>query len=211
MRCQCVEKSAVCNKLKECVDGYDEYRCPPVHLDDRLPENLPVILEILRTGHISTQSLQHYSGSMDRACPETHFWCPTRDLCLPVFLRCNDVYDCPGHEDEEGCDVYTCPGFYRCRASKVCVHMTHVCDDWPLCPQHDDELLCDRQCPLQCTCHGLAFFCTQVFAAHRFPDLRYLDVRGSGMNVRQFDDNLMLVHLSLCHVQGENCQQFYLS
>ena len=131
------------------------------------------------------------------ACPETHFWCSARHYCLPVFVRCNGIYDCPGHEDEKGCDVYTCPGFYRCRASKVCVHVNHVCDGWPLCPQHDDELLCGQQCPPQCTCHGLAFFCSQVFAAPQFPELRYLDVRGSGMDVHQLGDNHMLIHLSL--------------
>ena len=131
------------------------------------------------------------------ACPETHFWCPAKDYCLPIFVRCNGIYDCPGHEDEKGCDMYTCPGFYRCRASTICLHVTQVCDDWPLCPQHDDELLCGQQCPPQCTCHGLAFFCSQVFAAHQFPDLRYVDVRGSGMNVHELGDNHMLIHLSL--------------
>nr|KAG5700952.1 hypothetical protein BaRGS_034237 [Batillaria attramentaria] len=34
-------------------------------------------------------------------CPETHFRCPGEsDYCLPVFVRCNGVYDCAGHEDE---------------------------------------------------------------------------------------------------------------
>ena len=134
---------------------------------------------------------------MDTECPETHFWCSDKDFCLPVFVRCNGVYDCPGHEDEEGCDMYTCPGFYRCRASSICIHTTHICDDWPLCPQQDDELLCNRSCPRQCTCHGLAFFCSHVFAAHQYPDLRYLDVRGSGMKLHQLDENYMLIHLSL--------------
>nr|KAG5712202.1 hypothetical protein BaRGS_014552 [Batillaria attramentaria] len=31
--------------------------------------------------------------------------------CLPVYLRCNGVYDCPGLEDERDCDKYACPGF----------------------------------------------------------------------------------------------------
>ena len=134
---------------------------------------------------------------MEGMCPETHFWCLDKDYCLPVFLRCNGVYDCPGHEDEDGCDVYTCPGFYRCRASKVCVHVTHVCDGWPLCPQDDDELLCAQQCPLQCTCQGLAFFCRQTFEPHQFLDLRYLDAGGSGLKVQQLGKNQMLIHLSL--------------
>ena len=179
------------------MDVYDEFRCDPTRFQERSKEVPPIIVDFKKTGEIVRTSLKAHKGSVDGMCPETHFWCPDKDYCLPVYVRCNGVYDCPGHGDEDGCDVYTCPGFYRCRASKVCVHVTHVCDDWPLCPQHDDELLCGQQCPLQCTCHGLAFFCRQVFAARQFPDLRYLDVRGSGMNVSHLDENHMLIHLSL--------------
>ena len=161
-----------------------------------------MIVEFLRSGDITRRQLQPAKGSLvEEACPETHFWCSDKDICLPVFVRCNDVFDCLGHEDERDCVVYTCPGFYRCRASKVCVHVTHVCDGWPQCPQHDDELLCARPCPLNCTCHGLAFFCRQVFVAHQFPDLRYLDSSGSGMNVHQLGHNHMLIHLSLARCQ----------
>ena len=179
------------------MDGHDEHNCQYQELQRRRSENLPVIVEFKRSGLINIKSLQSKDSLADVVCPETHFWCPGKDYCLPVFVRCNGVYDCPGHEDEEGCDVYTCPGFYRCRASKICLHMSHVCDDWPVCPQHDDELLCEQHCPKHCTCYGLAFFCSHVFAAHQFPDLRYLDVRGSGMDVLQLNQNHMLVHLSL--------------
>nr|KAG5694758.1 hypothetical protein BaRGS_002711 [Batillaria attramentaria]KAG5694760.1 hypothetical protein BaRGS_002713 [Batillaria attramentaria] len=47
------------------------------------------------------------------SCPETHFRCPGEsNHCLPVFVRCNGVYDCAGHEDEAECDNYTCPGVW---------------------------------------------------------------------------------------------------
>ena len=166
-------------------------------LQERPSLSPPIIVEFERTGDITTRSLFPDTASGDMLCPETHFWCSDKYLCLPVYVRCNGVYDCPGHEDEEGCDLYICPGYYRCRASKVCVHMTHVCDDWPLCPQLDDELLCNQTCPLHCTCHGLAFFCLQVFAADEYSDLRFLDARGSGMKVKQLGENSMLIHLSL--------------
>ena len=193
---QCITESARCDGITQCIDESDEHGCwKGFRGSTQFP--MPVIVEFSRTGEIFVRSLRPDEGNVDFLCPETHFWCPDKDYCLPVFVRCNGVYDCPGHEDETGCDVYTCPGFYRCRASKVCVHMSHVCDDWPLCPQHDDELLCDQTCPPMCTCHGLAFFCRQVLATHQFPELRYLDARGSGMNMHQFGDNLMLVHLSL--------------
>ena len=166
-------------------------------LQERPSLSPPIIVEFERTGDITTRSLFPDTDSVDTVCPETHFWCSDKDLCLPVYVRCNGVYDCPSHEDEEDCDQYTCPGYYRCRASNVCMHVTHVCDDWPLCPQLDDELLCNQTCPLQCTCHGLAFFCLQEFAADEYPDLRFLDARGSGMNVDQLGENRMLIHLSL--------------
>ena len=190
-------KSTYCDHIKHCYDGFDELRCDASTSLERSPRALPIRIDFQKTGDIVRTSLGSDRDSVDAACPETHFWCLDKDYCLPVFLLCNGVYDCPGHEDEHGCDLYTCPGFYRCRASKVCVHVNHVCDGWPLCPQHDDELLCGQQCPQNCTCHGLAFFCSQVFSAHQFPDLRYLDIRGSGMNVHQLGDNHMLIHLSL--------------
>ena len=194
---QCIVKSALCDNFHQCVDWSDEYTCNTFNLKGRSSKNLPVLVEFQRTGKITTSTLQPVRIIDDTVCPETHFWCPGRDHCLPVFVRCNGVYDCPDYKDEEGCDVYTCPGFYRCRTSKVCVHVSHVCDDFPQCPQYDDELLCNRPCPLHCTCLGLAFFCSQVFEARRFPDLRYLDVRGSGMGLHVLDDNSMLIHLSL--------------
>ena len=179
------------------MDWSDEYRCKDAYIKSRPSKNLPVLVEFRRTGEITTATLQPYRSREDGVCPGTHFWCAGRDYCLPVFVRCNGVYDCPGQEDEGGCDVYACPGFYHCRASKVCVHVTHVCDNRPQCPQQDDELLCNRPCPRQCTCFGLAFFCSFMFEAHQFPDLRFLDVRGSGMNFHQLGDNSMLIHLSL--------------
>ena len=200
--------SARCDGIKHCVDGFDEHRCAFHKLHERPSLHHPILVDFKKTGDMVRTSLKADRGSVDAVCPETHFWCRNKDYCLPVYVRCNGVYDCPGHEDEDGCDVYTCPGFYRCRASKVCVHVTHVCDDWPLCPQHDDELLCGQQCPLHCTCHGLAFFCNQVFAAHQFPDLRYLDAAGSGMSMNQFGDNHMLIHLSLARCRVKTVSNF---
>ena len=117
--------------------------------------------------------------------------------CLPVFLRCNGVYDCLGHEDEEGCDTFVCPGFYRCRDSKVCLHPDHLCDDIHQCPLVDDELVCSLDCPENCTCYGLAFYCGHPFPAAEYSNLRFLDGRGSGLSGPELSNNIMLVYLSL--------------
>ena len=131
------------------------------------------------------------------ACPETHFQCPDHGYCLPAFVRCNGVNDCPGSEDEHDCDGYTCPGYYRCRGSKVCLHPDHLCDKDPQCPQSDDEEFCDMACSQQCVCYGLAFTCTQYFDAAQYPHLRYLDASDSGMTPGHLWSNTMLVHLRL--------------
>nr|KAG5698009.1 hypothetical protein BaRGS_005827 [Batillaria attramentaria] len=124
--------------------------------------------------------------------------CPGDGYCLPVYVRCKRrVRTCPGKEDEAACDSYTCPGFYRCRASRICLHPEHVCDGVSQCPQRDDELVCGLDCPENCTCYGLAFYCQRRFPAHEHQGLRYLDARGSGMNLEDFVDNRMLIYLSL--------------
>ena len=201
-------KSAFCDEKQQCVDGSDEHKCRALKIKYRTSKSLPILVEFQSTGDITTRSLLSGSGHGDAVCPETHFWCLDKEFCLPVFVRCNGVYDCPGHEDEEDCHTYTCPGFYRCRGSKVCMHSTHICDGWPLCPQLDDELLCSQPCPLQCTCNGLAFFCNKVFAADKHPGLRYLDVTDSGMSVYQLRENHMLIHLRLARCRVESVSNF---
>ena len=194
------------------MDGYDEHICYPIYIELRPLVERPVLINFQSNGNITRRQLRTDKGSVENeACPETHFWCLDKDYCLPVFVRCNGVFDCPGHEDERDCDKYTCPGFYRCRDSEICMHVTYVCDGWPQCPQHDDELLCARTCPNGCSCHGLAILCSKVCAVHQFPDLRYLDVRGSGMSVLQLRDNHMLIHLSLakCNVKTLRNFTFY--
>ena len=143
-----------------------------------------------------SQTNTHQEGAQ---CPETHFQCLDSGYCLPVFLRCNGVYDCPGKEDEGQCDVYTCPGYYRCRGSKICLHPFYVCDGHHQCPQKDDELLCGSSCPQQCECRGFAFMCTKPFTVSEYPGLRYLDASNSGMTPANLTSNRMLVHLDLSH------------
>ncbi|KAL8582326.1 hypothetical protein ACOMHN_037083 [Nucella lapillus] len=115
---------------------------------------------------------------LHNTCPETHFQCPGEGYCLPVYVRCNRVNDCPGKEDEKNCDHYTCPGFYRCRHSKICLHRQHLCDGVFQCPQHDDEWLCNVTCPDTCHCYGHAFICTGSFTTDTYPELRYVDASG---------------------------------
>ena len=116
-------------------------------------------------------------------------------------MRCNDVYDCPRHEDESNCEVHTCPGLYRCRGSGVCLHVTHVCDGWSQCPQHDDEHFCDLTCPGACVCHGHSYLCRHKLTLSQYPRLRFLYASGSGIQPGDLISNTMLIFLNLARCQ----------
>ena len=138
-------------------------------------------------------------------CPQTHFQCPDNGYCLPVFVRCNGVYDCPNREDEVDCQDATCPGYYRCRGSPVCLHPEHVCDGVFQCPQRDDELECNTVCPVHCICLGLAFKCDSVLELRRRSvSVRALDLSGSNATLPQLTPFTMLVYLDM-----ERCQLEY--
>ena len=207
--CQCVARSAVCDGQSDCSN--DENRCPfdfswnRHSLYPALIDYNPGLVRYRDHWAFHTLPLSEPitgDGRQPRhsVCPDSHFQCPVHGNCLPVFMRCNSMMDCPGKEDEAGCDgSYTCPGFYRCRGSRSCLHPSHLCDGIYQCPQKDDEVLCHVDCPLNCTCHGLAFHCHQPFNASLYPGLRYLHAAHSGMEPDMLTLNVLLVHLGLAH------------
>jgi hypothetical protein len=175
-------------------EGYSRY---PTNWDVNVTP--PVVIHFNPYGYFTQEELKNDS------CPDTHYSCVSQPgLCLPVYTRCNGYFDCLDHEDEDDCEGFKCPGFYRCLDSQICLHPDHVCDGWAQCPQCDDEWLCDeRPCPETCLCHGLAFVCDQPFHADLYPQLRYLDGTRSGMSPGDLPSNSYLIHLILarCGVQ----------
>ena len=180
------------------MDGSDEKKCWGLWEENVVSSvtRPPAIVNLTPKGTRTIEPL----NTPNATCPDTHFQCPGEGYCLPVYVRCNSVYDCPGREDEKGCDRFTCPGFYRCRNSPVCVHADHVCDGVFQCPEHDDELKCGMTCPDNCQCHGYTFICTGNFPTENYPELRYLNADGTGIKLQDLSNNRMLIHLGL-----QNC------
>nr|KAG5701005.1 hypothetical protein BaRGS_022716 [Batillaria attramentaria] len=113
------------------------------------------------------------------------FTCKKDEMRVPYTLVCDFRPDCSDASDEDFCVFRPCKiGQFHCGDK-----------------QHDDELLCDLTCPENCTCYGLAFFCTSTFPAAHFPDLRFLDARGTDMTMADLKNNTMLIHLSLAQCE----------
>ena len=189
-----------CDRVCDCYDGSDEDFCS-YFLSKYKP------LAVNSAARIDFD--QYYSVTSTKLdkpyiCPDTHFSCIGQIMyCLPIYVLCNGYYDCPQQEDEVGCESYTCPGFYLCRGTSACVHVSQLCDGVAQCEGRDDEMLCEFLCPHHCQCQGWAIVCRQSFPAHSFPQLRYLDAGHSLMTLGDLVNNSYLVWLGLhsCQLQ----------
>ena len=213
MFAKCYSRKDHCNIRPLCIDDSDEEGCSPSDQpSDLYSDDPPIVVNFDGLGRytkgekpIEQDVFGKSANNTQWRCPATHFPCPQHGVCLPVFVRCNGVYDCSEKEDELGCEDAVCPGYYRCRGSAVCVHPDHVCDDIFQCPQRDDELLCNFTCPSDCTCLGLAFRCVSIPQSRRLPaDLRALDASGSNVVPSHLLHLTMLVYLDLSHCQLHN-------
>ncbi|KAL8617267.1 hypothetical protein ACOMHN_067704 [Nucella lapillus] len=193
---QCLSFDRVCDFMFHCQDQSDEKDCEQFRGRSKtkqpgLPP--PVIVHFDGISYFVSTAM-----NSSQPCPDSHYRCPGEfNDCLPVYTRCNGMYDCIDHQDEEGCEELTCPGLFRCRLSRQCLHSDHLCDGWPHCPLNDDELSCHAICPVNCLCQGYAFQCPKPFAASLFPYLRYLDATGAGMTLYDVRNNAMLVGVVL--------------
>ncbi|XP_076434622.1 uncharacterized protein LOC143274635 [Babylonia areolata] len=118
---QCIPQHQRCDQLSQCLNEADEreQECTSFGLNTGIHATTsvwpPAAVHFNGRGNVTLISLQS-GDTINHACPETHFACPGMEYyCMPVYVRCNDVNDCPGFEDETDCDSYTCSGYYRCR------------------------------------------------------------------------------------------------
>ena len=197
---QCIPSHQRCDNVENCINRVDEQLCPRMTDEKWIvssPTSYTTIPPILVDFNESGLHVSNFTTAGSKSCPSTHFKCPGDLICLPVYMRCNHVYDCPGHQDEAECEGYSVPGFYRCRASTIHLHLSHVCDGHLQCPQMDDELFCNWTCPLNCTCYGSAFICTSSFPVKQYTELRFVEGRGSGLKPANFASISMLIYLGL--------------
>ena len=109
---QCVKLGARCDGITQCTDSSDEDECAKVINSQVIQLPPPAIVTLDGRGgvKVTAVNLSALAGDQAALCPDTHFRCPEGGYCLPVYVRCNGVYDCPGREDEAGCASSTCPG-----------------------------------------------------------------------------------------------------
>ena len=102
---------------------------------------------------------EHLKACELHQCPHM-FKCLT-SYCIPTYLLCDGVQNCPNGEDEQSCERFACAGLLRCRYDNVCVHPSDICDGHKHCLMSgDDERFCNiKICPPMCTCHGSAITC----------------------------------------------------
>ena len=65
------------------------------------------------------------------------------------------MWDCPGGVDEINCKRISCPGFFKCHQSVICLAQNNICDNTTDCQFGDDEYFCQIKipmCPDNCTC-----------------------------------------------------------
>ena len=124
--------------------------------------------------------------------------------CIPTYLLCDGVHQCPNGEDEQSCDSFTCAGLLRCRYDNVCVHPSDICDGHQHCLMSgDDERFCNiTACPTQCTCHGSAIRCQGGFLStltsapyYKYAMLRDIHIRSK----YQFQQFKALSQLHILH------------
>ncbi|CAD5123495.1 DgyrCDS11838 [Dimorphilus gyrociliatus] len=123
-------------------------------------------------------------------CPKDYVRCPNF-YCIPLRYVCDGVWHCSNGEDEQNCDNYSCPGFYRCKSSRNCIPPYQLCNGKFECPEKDDEEFCQTKCPAHCKCIGLSWFCNipvdlnGIKEAREF--IRQLELPFVDMNTTQKD------------------------
>ncbi|KAF5276464.1 hypothetical protein FQA39_LY06533 [Lamprigera yunnana] len=169
---KCIPSLWVCNYLKDCEKGEDEFQsCPP---PDCEPGQLTCGQYVWNKTYCISS---HYRCDMTidcvdgtdeaectyRKCQPDDFHCGSEgntaravDPCIPKEKRCDGYLDCRSGKDEMGCSGVSCTlDQFRCANGQRCIETNQKCDHKNDCGDNSDELGCNF--PL---CHGGQFRCS---------------------------------------------------
>ena len=135
-------------------------------------------------------------------CPGK-FKCPG-SYCIPIRKVCDDVWDCPGQEDEnpDMCrnhrHFYT--GCFRCN-NGICLDQSEVCDGYPDCGlTAEDEVMCNvSDCPHGCRCLWQNMICSGEPAESTIRGYSHVFITGTLFTTPTFKNGSDFTQLTLTH------------
>ena len=74
------------------------------------------------TEHCS--NTEHLRYCVDFRCPN-HYKC-LGSYCIPLYLVCDRVKDCPTGQDEEHCEGFHFQGYFQCKGAHLCLHLNYL-------------------------------------------------------------------------------------
>ena len=178
---ECIQLSWYCNTFKDCSDGSDEVNCTSYNLHKAIVrssnDNMSQLIhcgddnpDFIYASSMCVLTYDHY-GVMEGCTNGWHLQNCSESQCIDYF-KCNNSYcisisyicdgknDCPDREDEIACEMFVCPGLYRCKATTICISQSSVCDGTSDCPDKDDEDNCYTYlCPEHCICNNYQIRC----------------------------------------------------
>ena len=172
--------------------------------------------------NIPCRTGDHLQNCKNFEC-DTTFKCE-QSYCIPWSYVNDGKWDCPKGEEEllqsndkeNDKEIYNCIHLYKCRYSKICVHLASLCNNQIDCPMGDDEMLCglkNTKCILFCKCLAYALHCKNIKV--RIPLISYPFLSVTLVNIILLNDIFKYFPNSLYITLNRNgltnvCQNFTL-
>lgn len=91
---RCIHNSYVCDGDQDCLDGSDEKDC------GRNLHNFALGCLVFHSCH---KQCPEILWTLELACASYEFACASGDQCVISSYRCDGVFDCRDHSDEQHC------------------------------------------------------------------------------------------------------------